>query len=109
LNAVGCDYVCLGNHENDVGPDALIQRIHQSDFQWINSNLPNLKDKLQFDKLLDGGDGGDGGDGDGDPVPEHVLLNVGGINVALIGLMTEDPSLYRAGAFGGPTIRPVLE
>jgi 2',3'-cyclic-nucleotide 2'-phosphodiesterase (5'-nucleotidase family) len=74
LNAIiGCDYVCLGNHENDVGTDALIQRIHESKFVWINSNLPDYK--LGVD------------------VTEHVvILSVGAadgkrqVNVALIGI-----------------------
>lgn len=91
LNAVGCDYVCLGNHETDVGDEALVNRIKQSNFEWINSNLPDLRDKLDVD------------------LPKYKILEVGDKKVALLGLMTEDPSLYRPGAFGGASIQPILE
>jgi len=106
LQAVGFDYVCLGNHETDVGDEALKQRILQSSMStttttsntdkkplvWINSNLPELNKKLQVQ------------------TPEFVTLQLGNnVQVALLGLLTEDPSLYRPGAFGGATIQPLLE
>ena len=120
LQQVGCDYVCLGNHEADVGDDALQQRILQSMFMsmsmsttstststststtttssrppkplvWINSNLPDLNEKLHVQ------------------TPDYVTLRVNDqVQVALLGLLTDDPSLYRPGAFGGATIQPLL-
>eukprot|EP00607_Mallomonas_marina_P010970 CAMPEP_0182424222 /NCGR_PEP_ID=MMETSP1167-20130531/10384_1 /TAXON_ID=2988 /ORGANISM="Mallomonas Sp, Strain CCMP3275" /LENGTH=594 /DNA_ID=CAMNT_0024603845 /DNA_START=458 /DNA_END=2242 /DNA_ORIENTATION=+ len=45
-------------------------------------------------------------------LPEYEILEVKGINqtrrVALIGLNTEDPMIYRPGSFGGCTIEPIL-
>lgn len=39
MNAVGVDYVCFGNHEFDLGYDALQARIDESKFTWISSNI----------------------------------------------------------------------
>ena len=39
LNQVGLDYVCFGNHECDIPNHALIERIKESKFTWINSNM----------------------------------------------------------------------
>ena len=93
FNTIGIDYVCFGNHEADVGNEALVKRIHQSkSFTWINSNVPDLTKKLPI--KVD--------------VPSHVVLQVGHKRVALLGLLTEDSSLYRPGAFGDATIEPIL-
>lgn len=91
LNMVGCTHVCLGNHENDVPPSAITKRVQQSNFVWINSNIPDLNEKLSVE------------------TPTHVVMNVGRKKVAFLGLLTDDPSLYRPGAFGGATILPVME
>lgn len=39
LNALGIDYVTLGNHEFDVGEKALRKRINESQFTWISTNV----------------------------------------------------------------------
>ena len=39
FNAVDVDYVSLGNHEFDFGPDVLLERMGESDFAWINTNV----------------------------------------------------------------------
>jgi 5'-nucleotidase len=39
LNAAGLDLATLGNHEFDFGDDLLIQRIRQSRFEWVISNV----------------------------------------------------------------------
>jgi hypothetical protein len=107
-NAIGyCDQVCWGHHENNVGTDALMQRLYQNKLVWINSHLPDLNDKLGVDVL------------------DHVILSVSAaaaaaaaadgkerqIQVAWIGLYWPKihPSLCRPRAFGGATIPPVLE
>lgn len=33
------DFVCFGNHETDVPHAALLQRIAESKFTWINTNI----------------------------------------------------------------------
>jgi 2',3'-cyclic-nucleotide 2'-phosphodiesterase (5'-nucleotidase family) len=42
MNEAGVDFVCLGNHESDINIDFLYQRIKQSKFEWINSNIPDF-------------------------------------------------------------------
>ncbi|MEE8272215.1 MAG: metallophosphoesterase, partial [Alphaproteobacteria bacterium] len=39
FNAVGVDYVSLGNHEFDFGPDVAMQRMADSNFPWIATNV----------------------------------------------------------------------
>lgn len=39
LNAIGVDYVTLGNHEFDIGEQALQQRINESSFTWFSGNV----------------------------------------------------------------------
>ena len=39
FNAVGVDYVSLGNHEFDFGPDVAMQRMAESNFPWIATNV----------------------------------------------------------------------
>lgn len=107
LNALGCTHVGWGNHEADVAfPQPLRERIDQSNFVWINSNLPELNDKLQTTTR--------------EKVPEYDIIEVvkkdpsaGTIiqrrRVALLGFLTNDPSLYRPGAFGGARIEPVVD
>lgn len=93
LNQCGITHVCLGNHETDVPSDALAQRIAQSDFVWLNTNMRELDDKIGCQT-----------------VPDDVIEIKHGsymTKVALIGLLTEDPGLYRPGAFAGSEIEPV--
>ena len=39
LNAAGLDLATLGNHEFDFGVDVLMQRMKESRFQWVVSNV----------------------------------------------------------------------
>ncbi len=39
LNRLGVDYATLGNHEFDFGIDVLKQRIQESNFTWLTSNI----------------------------------------------------------------------
>ena len=39
LNAMGIDFNTLGNHEFDYGPDNLVERLQESDFQWVTGNI----------------------------------------------------------------------
>lgn len=98
LNCSGVTHVCLGNHEADVTPTALVDRMLQQpcDFQWINTNLRELDAKLQVE------------------TKEYCAVNFiskqgTSKKIALLGLVTHDPSLYRPGAFGGATIEPVID
>jgi 2',3'-cyclic-nucleotide 2'-phosphodiesterase (5'-nucleotidase family) len=97
LNAVGITHVCLGNHETDIPMTALGARIRQANFCWINSNMPSLNEILGVD------------------MPAYDIITVRSKTdptitkrVGLLGLVTNDPSLYRPGSFGDATIDPVL-
>ena len=98
LNAVGVTHVCLGNHETDISLKALAKRVAQSNFVWINSNMREFNDIL------------------GVELPAYEIVTVQSTTdptcskrVALLGLLTNDPSLYRPGSFGNATISPVVE
>jgi 2',3'-cyclic-nucleotide 2'-phosphodiesterase (5'-nucleotidase family) len=38
-NRLGTDVAVLGNHEFDFGPDVALQRIEESDFPWLGTNV----------------------------------------------------------------------
>lgn len=56
MNAVGIDWVCLGNHEFDLDQKDLQERINESKFNWLNANaLEKVKDEyVPFGKVVDG-------------------------------------------------------
>ncbi|AIE74772.1 MULTISPECIES: bifunctional metallophosphatase/5'-nucleotidase [unclassified Synechocystis] len=39
LNAMGLDYAAVGNHEFDVNAQQFLQRIGESEFQWLSANI----------------------------------------------------------------------
>ncbi|KNC83512.1 hypothetical protein SARC_04243 [Sphaeroforma arctica JP610] len=94
MNTTGFDYAVFGNHECDVHQDYLLDRIGQSKFQWINSNMQSLN--MQGAPAL----------------PEYIIQTVtmGTVTkrVGLLGLLSNDPHLYRPGSFGGAIIEPVI-
>lgn len=71
LNSVGVDYVTFGNHEFDLGYEPLQQRLNESAFTWISSNIrftPSVEGEVKpFFKVLDGVE---------HPLPEYVILTV---------------------------------
>lgn len=96
MNKSGINYVCFGNHEADVDMKQMQSRIRESNFTWINSNMQSIP--LAADIKL----------------PEYSIVEVSGAEnhkrrIALLGLLTEDPSLYRKGAFGDCKIEPLEE
>ncbi|MDX1408781.1 MAG: metallophosphoesterase, partial [Saprospiraceae bacterium] len=56
LNVIGCDLVAFGNHEFDISEDDLQQRINESQFDWIATNIQQVcGDRLYpFYKEVDG-------------------------------------------------------
>jgi len=70
LNAVGVDYMVLGNHEWDFGPKILRERIWQSNFPVLASNATD-KDGLPIDGTV-----------------RTVMVNVGSFRVGIMGLIT---------------------
>jgi 2',3'-cyclic-nucleotide 2'-phosphodiesterase (5'-nucleotidase family) len=89
LNAIPIDYVCFGNHEQDVPAEALAARVRQFRGAWLNTNVPGYEPAL--------------------PASRVVTVQGEGtraVRVGLVGVVTEDPSLYRPGAFGGLPMLP---
>ncbi|KAJ3351561.1 hypothetical protein HDU83_008825 [Entophlyctis luteolus] len=99
LNKCELDYVSFGNHEDDVDFRSLNDRIVQSSFVWINSNIEGMPLRETIAK---------------EKVPEFASVDipplVAGLppkKLAFIGLCTEDPHLYKPIHFGGGNLLPV--
>lgn len=94
MNASGIDYVCIGNHENDIRLSEMHKRMKESKFTWINTNMTTLP--LPADMS---------------PLPQYKIIEVeaGGHKrrIALLGLNTEDPKCVPPGRFGNCSIDPV--
>ncbi|EKF06106.1 MULTISPECIES: bifunctional metallophosphatase/5'-nucleotidase [unclassified Tolypothrix] len=82
MNAVGFDYATFGNHEFDLPEQLFYQRLQESRFRWVSSNVSDSK---------------------GQPfksVPRAIVLNVKGdrgavVRVGLIGLtLNSNPAKY---------------
>lgn len=83
MNAVGITHVVLGNHEDDIPPAELKARLKELNAVCIGTNI------------LSGLD-----------LPRHVILDVGGTKVGLVGVVMEDPAVYRGKPFGGAELVP---
>jgi 5'-nucleotidase len=82
MNLMGFDADTFGNHNFDKGIAYLQNLIDLADFQYVSANLRNR------DAELDG-------------VESYHIFDVGGVNVAVIGLTNpEAPSLVFPGSFG---------
>ncbi len=68
LNAAGLDYATLGNHEFDFGIDVLKQRMAESKFTWVVSNVLDAS-----------------GNAIGGAVP-YVVKQIGPLRIGIIGL-----------------------
>jgi 5'-nucleotidase len=75
-NALGLDYAVLGNHEFDFGPDVLRQRMRESRFTWLATNVIDR----QTGQLFGG-------------MSAYAMREVGGVKVGLLGLLTPDTAL----------------
>src|SRR5437899_3354292 len=76
LNAAGLDYATFGNHEFDFGIDVLKQRMAESSFTWIVSNVVDAKT----------------GGAIGKAVP-YVVRDIGGVKIGIIGLCITTSSI----------------
>lgn len=77
LNDVGITHVVLGNHEDDVSGEQLRQRLGELEATCIGTNVRAGLD-----------------------LPREVVLDVGGARVGLVGVVTDDPTVYRGAPFG---------
>ena len=71
MNAVGIDVAVPGNHEFDFGPDVFQERVKESKFTWIASNL--TRNGRPFDGVAD-----------------TLLRTYSGVNVGFFGLVTPE-------------------
>lgn len=90
FNAIGVDAVTFGNHEFDFGPDLLKQRMAESKFPWIGTNV-RAADGSAFAST----------------VPSWIRT-IDGITVGFLGLITPDTARLSS---AGPSLDfpPVLE
>ncbi|HEY0524725.1 MAG TPA: hypothetical protein VGD08_15125, partial [Stellaceae bacterium] len=82
FNAIGVDYVTFGNHEFDFGPDVTRQRIAESRFVWLGTNVLG---------------------GDGKVFPGAVTTatrQVGDVKLGFIGLLTPQTASLSSGGAG---------
>ncbi len=104
MNAIGVNYVTFGNHEFDYKYEVLQDRINESDFEWISSNVfRNINDNTKcnsFEKFnaraysywRDSNFAGIDMTLIGKPFPEYTILNVPGylrnqpIRLGILGL-----------------------
>jgi len=76
LNAAGLDMATLGNHEFDFGDDLLIQRMRESKWQWVISNVIDT----QTDKPIGG-------------AAPYLVRTFGGMKVGFIGLCLDTSAI----------------
>lgn len=86
LNAVGITHVVLGNHEDDIPPEELRMRLAELAMPCLGTNV------------LAGLD-----------LPRHLVLDVGPLKVGLVGIVMDDPAVYRGKPFGGVDLGPANE
>lgn len=72
-NAAGLDYAVLGNHEFDFGPEVLRERMKESRFVWLGSNVVEAATGKPFAGM-----------------PLYVVREIGGVRVGLFGLLTPE-------------------
>jgi 5'-nucleotidase / UDP-sugar diphosphatase len=84
FGAIGVDLVTFGNHEFDFGPEILEQRIAESRFRWLGTNVRDA-----------------GGKPFGGAVAT-VIKTVGDVKIGFLGVVTPESAVLSS---GGPGIR----
>jgi 2',3'-cyclic-nucleotide 2'-phosphodiesterase (5'-nucleotidase family) len=87
LDAIGVDAVTFGNHEFDFGPAVLIERMRESRFAWVSSNVRDPRTGGTF-----------GG------AQHDRIVTLGGIRVGLLGLTLTETSHRAAGGRGAQLV-----
>lgn len=96
LNNCGVDFASLGNHEADIAHRDLLDRVTESKFKWINTNFPGLVEQPAFNasatfkrRTM----------GAAQNVVEHVVMQIGQVQVALIGVCALLPGMDKLPGF----------
>lgn len=69
-NAVGLDYAVLGNHEFDIRTNELLERMKESKFTWLGTNVVDTKTGKTFGEM-----------------PQFVIRSIGGVRIGFIGFL----------------------
>jgi 5'-nucleotidase len=76
-NKIGLDLAVLGNHEFDFGPEILRDRIKESRFTWLATNVIDKKTKRPFADT-----------------PPYVIREIDGVKLGFFGLLTTDTAQF---------------
>jgi len=90
LNAAGLELATFGNHEFDFGEQVTQQRMQESRFAWVSSNVLDPTTGLPFGNAV-----------------SFVLRNFGDIRVAFIGLTTPETHVLSKGGKNLTFLDPV--
>ena len=95
MNQLGFDFVTIGNHETDVLLPSFVERIKESAFPWLNTNMRNFPACVP-------------------EMPEVLKFSVSNAtghsrSLAFLGLLCNDPALYKPTSFWGAKILPVID
>ena len=72
-NVSGLDASVLGNHEFDFGPEVLLERMKESRFKWLGSNVIDRRTRRPFGDM-----------------PPFLVVETGGVKIGLLGLLTPE-------------------
>jgi 5'-nucleotidase len=76
-NMIGLDFATFGNHEFDFGPEVLRERIKESRFTWVATNVIDRKTGKTFAGT-----------------PPYVIREIGGAKIGFFGLLTPDTAQF---------------
>lgn len=76
-NMIGLDFSVLGNHEFDFGPEVLRERIKESRFTWLGTNVIDKRSGKPFADM-----------------PPFVIREIGGVKIGFFGLLTPDTAQF---------------
>src|SRR5919112_141809 len=76
-NMIGLDFAVLGNHEFDFGPAVLRDRIKESRFTWLATNVIEKKTGKPFADT-----------------PPYVVREIGGVKLGFFGLLTPETAQF---------------
>ncbi len=91
MNRIEVDVVVFGNHEFDFGIDVLTQRMQESSFCWLGTNLLSLQKQKPLNKEQ-----------------RSLVFDIDGIKVGMLGLCTTETSALVQGFSDDITLTPVI-
>ncbi len=91
MNRLEVDVVVFGNHEFDFGIDTLKQRMQESSFCWLGTNVLSLQKHKPLDKAQG-----------------SLVFDIDGIKIGMLGLCTTEASVLSQGVSDEITLTPVV-